>query len=487
MAEVFEAELVGDLGFVRKVAIKRMLASAVADPSAARRFLDEARIASRLHHANVVAVVDLGLLDDLPFQVLEYVDGIDAQQLLARAGGALPLEIALVIAGGVAHALDHAHTAVDGEGLPLGIVHRDVKPSNVIVSWAGDIKLGDFGIAVARDRTALTETGVVGTHGFLAPEQRTRAPVDGRTDVFALGLTLYALITGQTPFADIEVEARVLAGEPVPLDPELPVDVRALLAHALAPARGDRPSAGAFAEAIGSALAPRIVRDARTLLLGFLAQHAPSRPSARPGALDQLLGIEVVAVDGGAGEVRRFATVHADAEPATVPSRPPPPPRRRWPYLVIPVLLAGAGGIAYVAWPARPSAPTPRDAGSPVAVAPALADAAPVPADAQAVIAEVPADAPPVKHASRKPPPKAEAPAPPPASGTGYLVVTGEELIGAAVTVDGAVAGYAPNLIEVALGHHRVDVVRRDGTHLGAKDVEVTTFHTRNRPAHPSW
>jgi len=470
MAEVFEAELVGDLGFVRKVAIKRMLASAVAEPSAAQRFLDEARIASRLHHANVVAVVDLGLLDGLPFQVLEYVDGIDAQQLLARAGGTLPLEIALVIAGDVAHALDHAHTAVDAAGLPFGIVHRDVKPSNVIVSWAGDIKLGDFGIAVARDRTALTATGIVGTHGFLAPEQRTRAPVDGRTDVFALGLTLHALITGQTPFADIEVEARVLAGEPVPLDPTLPDDIRALLAHALAPARADRPSAGALAEAIGSALAPRIVRDARSLLRGFLAQHAPSRPSTRPGALDHLLGIEVVLADEGAGEVRRFATVHAEPAPA--------PPKRRWPLLLIPALLAGAGGIAYVAWPTRAVAPI--DA-APVVVAPVPPDAAPVPADAPLVVAEVPADAAAVKHPPRKAPP------PPRSEGTGYLVVTGEELIGAAVTVDGAVAGYAPNLIEVALGHHRVDVVRRDGTHLGAKDVEVTTFHTRNRPAHPSW
>ena len=484
MAEVFEAELVGDLGFVRKVAIKRMLASAVAEPSAARRFLDEARIASRLHHANVVAVVDLGLLDDLPFQVLEYVDGIDAQQLLARAGGTLPLEIALVIAGDVAHALDHAHTAVDDAGLPLGIVHRDVKPSNMIVSWAGDVKLGDFGIAVARDRTALTETGVVGTHGFLAPEQRTRAPVDGRTDVFALGLALHALITGETPFADLEVEARVLAGEPVPLDRALPDDVRALLAHALAPARADRPSAAALAEAIGSALAPRIVRDPRSLLRRFLAQHAPSRPSARPGALDQLLGIEVVAMDDVAGEVRRFATVHAEAEPATVPSPPPPPPRRRWPLVAVPALLAGAAGIAYVAWPARSNTPPPRDAAAAaVVVVPVRADAAPVPADAAVVIAEVPADAPASKHASRKPAPPLQAPP----SGTGYLVVTGEALIGAAVTVDGVVAGYAPNLIEVALGHHRVDVVRRDGTHLGAKDVEVTTFHTRNRPAHPSW
>src|SRR5262245_32249330 len=119
MAEVFEAELAGELGFVRKVAIKRMLEDAAADASAAQRFLDEAVIASRLHHANVISVVDLGMLDGTPFQVLELVDGIDAQRLLQRAGGKLPVVVALAIANDVAHALDHAHNAVDPAGVPL--------------------------------------------------------------------------------------------------------------------------------------------------------------------------------------------------------------------------------------------------------------------------------------------------------------------------------------------------------------------------------
>ncbi|MBP6633808.1 MAG: protein kinase, partial [Kofleriaceae bacterium] len=122
MAEVFEAELVGELGFVRKVAIKRLLGDAAAEPGIAERFLDEARIASRLHHANLVAVLDLGLLDGLPFHLLELVDGVNAAQLQQRAGGTLPLPVALAVVGEVARGLDHAHHACDGAGLPLGIV-----------------------------------------------------------------------------------------------------------------------------------------------------------------------------------------------------------------------------------------------------------------------------------------------------------------------------------------------------------------------------
>ncbi|HUJ63261.1 MAG TPA: serine/threonine-protein kinase, partial [Kofleriaceae bacterium] len=249
MAEVFEAELAGELGFSRKVALKRMVGEAARDPVAARRFLDEARIASKLHHANIVSVLDVGLLDGAPFQVLELVDGIDAHGLAQRVGGTLPLEIALIIAAEVAHALDHAHRAVDASGLPLGIVHRDVKPSNVLVSWDGDVKLTDFGIAVAHEREARTEAGMApGTRGYMAPEQRTRGELDGRTDVFGLGLTLCALLAGDTPLRDVTVEVRLLAGEAMPLPAALPADVRAVIAGAVAPDRDDRPSAGELAD-----------------------------------------------------------------------------------------------------------------------------------------------------------------------------------------------------------------------------------------------
>jgi tRNA A-37 threonylcarbamoyl transferase component Bud32 len=498
MAEVFEAELTGDHGFVRKVAIKRMLEAAAADGVAARRFLDEAVIASRLHHANVVAVVDLGLLDDRPFQVLEYVDGLDAQELLARAGGSLPIEVALVIATAVAHALDHAHTACDTSGLPLGIVHRDVKPSNVLVSSTGDVKLGDFGIAVARDRESRTEAGVVaGTVGFIAPEQRGKQPLDGRTDVFALGLTLHALLTGDSPLSDLEVELRVVAGDPVPIDPTIPRDVRPILERALAVDRLARPSSGQLATELASVLAPRLQGDGRALVRDFVGRLAP-RPAARVGALDALLGIEVVEVAEADEPVHRFETRTARRAPTapTVPL-PVPAPRRRAPLAIALIGVAGVGGLAFYGLARSPAHVAPDamqvsalDAGS----LDSVVDALPVDSAVVVVVADAARpDAMVIRDAGTRPRDAAVAVAPPPdaALALGYLQVLGaiggEDVIGASVIVDGKTLGSIPNVFAVPLGSHRVEVERRDGTRLPARTVEVTPVHNRANPLRPSW
>jgi serine/threonine protein kinase len=492
MAEVFEAELVGELGFVRKVAIKRMLA---ADPIAAERFLDEARIASRLHHANIVSILDLGLLDGLPFQVLELVDGIDANALLARAGGTLPLAVALAIAGDIAHALDHAHRAVDAAGMPLGIVHRDVKPSNVLVAWDGHAKLTDFGIAFAHERVARTETGTVaGTLGFIAPEQRTRSQLDGRSDVFALALTLHALVTGESPLRDLEVEMRVLAGEPVPIDPAIPADVRALLERALALARTDRPDAGAFAEAIGAALRSRISRDPRAHVRELLAQL--NRPVARLGALDQLLGIEVVPEADAADGISRYATV-AMAPPALAPPPPPPPPKRRVAPIAIAVVAAGAlgGGAIWQLRSSRSPAPVSADAMRPIDASDGRPDARPdaaLDAILDATVVTLPGDAASITDGRARSVPARDAAAVDAASepaGTGYLQVVGDDnLVGMLVFVDGVFAGSVPNLVRVSPGRHHVEVRRRDGSVIrSAKAIDVAPFHTRANPLKPAW
>ena len=513
MAEVFEAELVGELGFARKVAIKRMLGEAATDLATAQRFLDEARIASKLHHANIVAITDVGLLDGLPFQVLELVDGIDARQLQSAAGGKLPVEIALIVAADVAHALDHAHGARDAAGLPLGIVHRDVKPSNVLVSWGGDVKLTDFGIALARDRAAVTEAGIVpGTAGFIAPEQRTRSEVDGRADVFALGLMLHALITGYTPLQDISVEIQLLAGVPVPLDATLPADVKALIERAVAPERRARPTAAELADAIGIALSPRLTRDPRSYLRSFLEPLHGKR--AKPGALDQLLGLEVVATGGDSEPHYEFRKTEVaapkaiDAAPPAIGSSPdaasgrarpaPEPPRRARGWIAI-AALAVAGGGGYAAWRFAASsgqtraadaanAGAARDTGPlDLAVsdrsAPAI-DAAPPPIDAPtlAIDAAVARDA--AIHHGRD---GGHAIAVVDAAvialpqTTGYVQVFGEANVRMKILIDGKARGYAPNKIEVATGHHKLTVVRSDGT-TPTVDIDVTDDNTSATP-----
>lgn len=510
MAEVFEAELAGELGFVRKVAIKRMLGEAAADPEMARRFLDEARIASRLHHGNIVSVLDVGLLDDLPFQVLELIEGIDAQQLQTRVGGTLPLDIALILTNEVAHALDHAHGATDANGHSLGIVHRDVKPSNVLVGWGGDVKLTDFGIAFAHERATQTEAGLVpGTRGFIAPEQRTRAEIDGRTDVFSLGLTLHALLTGYTPLRDISAEIELLDGKPIELDPTLPADVRDLIARATMPDRRDRFTAAQLADAVSAVLASHLRRDPRSRLREFLEPLNASKP--KPGALDRLLGIDVVLAEPStAADVARYelrSTVPAtpgllrEQRPEPPPAAPPAPPRRH-PWLVgagIFVVAIGAGVAGQRVWSRDPVSQR-SDAVVEAAMVDASVTAPRVTSDAAVVevatVMPTQIDAGVARTSPHRPGTRRDAGADVPAitptkheaappAEAGYLQVIGEQNIGAKILIDGAHVGYAPNKLEVPRGTHTLKVLRKDGTEQ-VVSITVTEYHTVQRPLKPT-
>lgn len=281
MAEVFRA-LDRAVAPPRHVALKRMLPSLAGDPSLARLFEDEARIASRLAHPNVVAVLDVGVHEGRPFQVLELVDGPDASRVLEQR--TFPPELALWICAEVAAALAHAHGATGETGEPLGIVHRDVSPSNVLLSRDGRVKLGDFGIALGADRRERTATGTTkGKAAYMSPEQTLGAKVDGRADVFGLGCTLHALITGKSPLADPDAMAGLLAGEPAPLSAALPESVRAIVAKAIAPR-----AVGRFATMAAMEEACRRALDAAPIdLAAWLAAEAPSLV-AHPEPLAQL-------------------------------------------------------------------------------------------------------------------------------------------------------------------------------------------------------
>lgn len=254
-------EGVGD----RVVALKQILPSYARDVAFRRMFLDEARLSTQLSHQNICRTYTAGEIDEALFISMEYIEGVDLWELMKRGShieGGFPLPHALYIVEQVALGLHAAHTASSADGVPLGLVHRDVSPQNVRISWRGEVKVIDFGVAKAATNHAKTKAGTVkGKVLYLSPEQLDAKPLDGRSDLFALGLILYELLTGIHPLkADTEVATvfnyynRVIE-RPDTLRPDLPRSVADLAVTALDKDRDARfGDAREMARAVGDAL-----------------------------------------------------------------------------------------------------------------------------------------------------------------------------------------------------------------------------------------
>jgi serine/threonine-protein kinase len=198
MAEVYRASYCPEGGFEKTVAVKKILPGYAESDEFIALFRQEAALCSHLNHANVVQVLDFGRFGDTYFLAMEYVEGVSLKKVLdAHAGRGLPLAAVTYLGAELCKALDYVHTRADAEGQPLRLVHRDVNPPNILVSKAGEVKLTDFGIARANQGARLTQAGYVkGKPGYMAPEQLADEALDGRTDLFALGLTLHEALTG---------------------------------------------------------------------------------------------------------------------------------------------------------------------------------------------------------------------------------------------------------------------------------------------------
>jgi serine/threonine protein kinase len=229
MAEIFLAQQTGEEGFSRLVIVKRILPDLAADPHFRNMLVDEAHIAMTLNHSNVVPVLDLGRSEGSTFLVMELVDGWDLAQVHDRgrdAGYPFPLGLTMYVMAQVCRGLAYAHGRRDAQDRPLGIVHRDVSPQNVLISEHGEVKVTDFGIAKALGKRERTQTGIIkGKLDFMSPEQASGAELNASSDIFAAGTMLYFLATGRRPFAspsDFEALLRVQRADFVAADQARP-------------------------------------------------------------------------------------------------------------------------------------------------------------------------------------------------------------------------------------------------------------------------
>jgi serine/threonine protein kinase/ABC-type branched-subunit amino acid transport system substrate-binding protein len=284
MADVFLAVLAsGDASRFQKLLVLKLLKPEFsAEPEFVEMFLEEARLAARLNHPNVIQTIEVGADGERHFLAMEYVEG----QPLNRVARALLLDRAfdlsakLTIMLRALNGLDYAHELADYDRTPLGIVHRDVSPGNILVGYDGQIKLMDFGIAKAKDSSSHTRAGLLkGKIAYMPPEQARGGDVDRRADIFAAGVVLWELITGRRMWSGLsqgEIVTRVVAGNipsPGQLAPGVPPEVEAICMKALAPKREDRyASAAELAAALESFvrrhLEPKSERDVGKLVAG---------------------------------------------------------------------------------------------------------------------------------------------------------------------------------------------------------------------------
>ncbi len=237
MASIYLARQKGLEGFEKLLVVKRILPHLAENDEFVTMFLDEARIAARLNHPNIVQIFNLGAQGDSFFIAMEYIHGEDVRRVWKRseaAGKPIPIPLVCRIVMDAAAGLDYAHKKADANGKPLGIVHRDISPQNILVTFEGGVKVVDFGIAKAADQATVTKSGVLkGKYSYMSPEQAAGQKIDRRSDIFALGIVLYELLTGTRLFkrgndiqtlnavadCDVVAPSQVNSRVPAELDP----------------------------------------------------------------------------------------------------------------------------------------------------------------------------------------------------------------------------------------------------------------------------
>jgi eukaryotic-like serine/threonine-protein kinase len=419
MATVYLGRLRGPVGFSRTVAIKRLHPQFAKQPDFVAMFVDEARLASRIVHPNVVPMLDVVADGGELFLVMEYVHGESLSELtsLARARGErIVLPVASAIVGGLLEGLHAAHESKDQHGRPLDAVHRDVSPQNVLVGVDGAARVLDFGIAKATDRLQITrDGGLKGKVNYMAPEQLRLEPVDRRADVYAAGVVLWELITGQrlrrannAVAALHEVDQPILA--PSSIDPGIVSEVDRVTLRALASRPDQRfQTAREFAQALEAAVTPAPAR----VVGEWVERLADAALKPRASLVVEVQGTQatasvVSAPSSPAGQART---------PVPVTSATPAPSSRRWLGYVVALAAGAAVASLAAALVSRDPGERPGPSAAPPAVAapprsPPAVSATPSSAEPEVVphVASLPASpsaraaAPPQRQARRPKP-----------------------------------------------------------------------------------
>jgi serine/threonine-protein kinase len=421
MASVHLGRLMGPVGFSRTVAIKRLHPSYARDPEFVSMFLDEARLAARIRHPNVVPTLDVVATHGELFLVMEYVQGESVASLVKavqRTQTRVPTRIALSILAGTLQGLHAAHEARDEQGMSLGLVHRDVSPQNIIVGVDGMARVFDFGVAKAAGRAQNTREGVLkGKLAYMAPEQINLLPIDRAADVYAASIVLWELLTGARLFrADSEGELLALrlarqVQPPSSVVPDLPAELDAVVMRGLAKEREGRfPTAREMALAldrVGTASLGEVAEWLESVAGSTLAKRADQvsaverqRPSIPDGILPLAHAADDPTARGGpsstrdssapssAGPGAQVVETHLGAGVTGAPLTAVPVPRHRpvqGPMLAALLAAAALGGATIaVSVGGRPAIAPAAQAQAPVAsaapTAPALATSPSVPA-----------------------------------------------------------------------------------------------------------
>lgn len=337
MGEIYLARMKGAANFEKRCVIKKLLPHLAREDAFVSKFIDEANIVVQLTHGNIVPVFDMGEHNGELYIAMEYIPGADLRSLLKQLTAhqhLLPVPHAVHIVAEVCKGLAYAHRKTDLEGHPLGIIHRDVSPSNILISSEGEVRLVDFGIAKASSSSSQSITGrLQGKFGYMSPEQAQGETLDARSDVFSVGVVLYELLTGVRPFegtTDLDSLERVKSHRPEPpsaLREDIPESLDALVLDALEKTRDRRvPSADALLERLMAFLveqgetltASALIRNLETLLGPDFAQApAPTFEDALELGIDQLLATD---------DQPNTRTASLPASPDPTPSEPLPDP-----------------------------------------------------------------------------------------------------------------------------------------------------------------